>query len=285
MSMESVKAVERSQNVLCRKAQRNELARLKELWKVCFHDEDAAINHFFDRWSWEQCAHVVEAEGELVSMLMALPFTMTHADGTTADACYIYAFCTAPDQQSKGYGRRLLAWTQEQAKRAGYVATIMVPAEQSLFDFYQTVGYEPCITCVHRTMTQTAAGGVVPRRCSVAQYHAEREKWLSGLPHISYDAQTLTYQQSLCRASGADLYLVGDGIAAVEVYDNTLQVKELLTSDPQTAVSALLALLGAERAEVRFPALTSADATPFGVVHWLTPRAPWHAGWLAFAYD
>lgn len=272
---------------LCRPSRREEVSRLKELWKVCFEDEDAYIDHYFNQYYQPERALVLEAEGEADSMLLTFPFAMTMAEGTACPACYIYAFCTHPGEQGKGYGRRLLAYAEERARAAGCGAAVMVPGEESLFRFYQSLGYEASILCRKETLRQTGSGNYFPRPCSSEWYGQQREKWLMGLNHVSYPSEVLEYQHSLCRSSGGGFYELGDGIAAAEVDGDTVFIRELLAQAPEQAASALLMLLGGAKAEARFPVLPGQAGRRFGVVKWLEDgwRDKWQAGWLAFGFD
>jgi hypothetical protein len=85
------------------------------------------------------------------------------------------------------------------------------------------------------------------------------------------------------------MYLLGDGVATVEVDGDQLVIKELLTAQPEQAAAALMNLLGAERATVRFPVLPGESGVPFGVVKWFNDKMEniWDkkTGWLAFGFD
>ncbi len=263
-----------------------DVPRLKALWNACFGDEAAYIDHYFKAYYHPDRALVLEEESEVVSMLLTFPFYLASDCGETIPVRYVYAFCTDPAQQGKGYGRSLLKAAEEAASHDGFSAVVMVPGEQSLFDFYATLGYAPLFTGQEKTFTPTGGGNYFPRPCTAQKYAQLRERWLFGVPHVSYDMETLEYQRSLCRNTGGGFYELGDSAAAVEVDGDTLYLKELLTADPAQAASALLTMLGASTAESRFPVLPGETGRPFGVVKWLT-ESPFclHNGWLAFGFD
>jgi GNAT superfamily N-acetyltransferase len=276
--------------VLFRPSKREEIPRLKELWKVCFEDEEAYIDHCFECCYQPERVLVLEVMGRVVSMLMAFPYTMTAGDGSRCPAGYVYAFCTDPKERGKGYGRQLLACAERQLKAQGCQAVVMVPGEESLFQFYEALGYETACTMREETMLRNGnTGGILPCPCPSQIYGQQREKWLSGLCHVSYEVPELEYQRSLCRSSGGRMYLLGDGVATVEVDGDQLVIKELLTAQPEQAAAALMNLLGAERATVRFPVLPGESGVPFGVVKWFDDKMKniWDkkTGWLAFGFD
>ena len=260
--------------MICRTSVPTDVPRLRELWKTCFGDSDWYLDHFFHNAYRPERALVLEAEGAVVSMLLTFPETVVTAAGGTAPACYVYAFCTHPDSQGRGYGRTLLAWTEQRARAEGCAAALMVPGEESLFRFYRSLGYG--VTLFHREVAwpQNRLPITQPRLSplSPAEYAGERALWLAGTDRVDPTAETLVWQQSLCRCTGGDLYRLSDGVAAVEVWEDTAEVKELLCADPQSAAAAIAAALGAAQVRLYLPAgLEVGEKVPFAVLKWLKP--------------
>lgn len=282
---------------LCRPSRWEDVPQLKGLWKTCFGDDDTYIDHYFIAYYLPSRALVLTAEGQIATMLLTFPFTLTGANGDACSACYIYAFCTAPELQGRGYGRRLLAYAEEQAALAGCQAAIMVPGEGSLFTFYEQLGYETAFFCWEKTLSRGAAGPTLPRPCDLATYTTLREKWLTDQCHVTYPLPVLDYQRSLCRNSGGGFYALEDGVAAIELDENTLVIKELLASDLCHAASSLMSLFGLKTAVVRLPVQrelapstqAGGDIRRFGVIKWFSSDhgGRWDnaAGYLAFAFD
>ncbi len=272
---------------LCRPSRREEAPQLARLWKVCFGDTDDYIAHYFSAWYRPERALVLEDGGTICSMLLTFPNVLVTGEGRKRPSCYIYAFCTAPEARSRGYGRRLLAWAEEQAAQEGCHLAVMVPGEASLFAFYETLGYRTVFFHREQVFTRTGAADCTPIPCSGAAYAARREALLAGLPHMAYPPEVLDYQRSLCRRAGGDLFLWEDGLAAVETDGETLFCKELLTDRPQAAVNALLSRFGLNRAVVRTPA-GEGESKGFAVAKPLVPgwdEAAEPSGYLAFAFD
>ena len=264
--------------------------RLKTLWKVCFGDEDTYIGHFFAKGYVPGQGLVLETGGEIASMLLPFSQESVGPDGTAVPVWYVYAFCTHPDCRSRGFGQRLLAWTEERGTLLGKRGVVMVPGEESLFSFYRTLGYQTCFSTWEQVISrenQTALPQVAP--CTLEEYRQLRARRLQGRWWVRYPGRSGTWQEALCWDSGGGLYRVGDGVAAVERWGGEIAVKELLSRCPEQSAQALLAALGGERALVRAPG-PGAERKPFGVVKWLDPAARtwWQGGdggCLAFAYD
>lgn len=271
---------------MIRPARAEELPRLISLWRACFGDSEEEIRRCFRCFCPPGQALVLEERGVVCSMLLRLPVTIALADGTVSSADYVYAFCTDPSEQGRGYGRRLLAAEEELARSDGSAAVLMVPGEQSLFRFYGALGYAPTLLCREEKVT----GGVSSLSaapCSPEHYRREREFWLAGRNHVRYGPELLAYQAESCRLTGGGLYDLGCGVASAAIApDGTLLIQELLTCRRREAVSALLDALGAQTAKVRLPVSPGGEGRPYGVAKWLeeTP-AVWDCGWLAFGFE
>ena len=269
--------------------------QMKTLWKACFGDEDWYIDGFFAKGYTPGQGMVLEAEGRIASMLLTFSQEIVAPDRTGLPVWYVYAFCTHPDAQSRGFGRRLLAWTETQAAQQGKRGVVMVPGERSLFDFYGTLGYQTCFSTWEQIISRENPAAAPPQvtSCTLKDYQRLRAKWLQGSWWMRYPEESAAWQAQLCRESGGGLYRIGDGIAAAECWGGAVTVKELLSDCPVQAAQALLSVLGAEQALVRGPVPARAvegQRKPFGVVKWLDPaaRAWWQGeadGYLAFAFD
>ena len=278
-----------------RPARAGEEPRLKALWKACFGDEDAYIDRFFQKCCRPGQALVLEAGGTVWSMLLVFRQELTGPDGTVLPFWYVYAFCTHPEAQGRGYGRRLLAWTEARAREEGARGVAMVPGEQSLFDFYAALGYEPIFSVRQaRAKREPECPVYAVTPLALEDYQRLRADWLRCDHWVRYPEHSARWQEQLCADSGGGLYQIeGAGIAAVERSGGTVLVKELLTDAPRAAVQSLLAALEAGQAVVRAPVSSGIVAgrdRPFGVMKWLDDGArDWwdagSAGWLAFAFD
>lgn len=118
-----------SAGITLRRATPADAPRMQELWRRCFGDEQAYLDLCFDQGGAVSHGMLLEAEGVVQSMLLAFSQEMTLPEGDSVPMWYVYAFCTHPDGQSRGYGRTLLAWTEEEGRKAGAKAVVMVPGE------------------------------------------------------------------------------------------------------------------------------------------------------------
>ena len=74
-----------------RASRREEVPRLKELWKLAFGDEDSYIDFFFERLYTPERMVLLAEDGVPMTMLALLPMTFSNRDGEPARMSYIYA--------------------------------------------------------------------------------------------------------------------------------------------------------------------------------------------------
>lgn len=123
-------------------AEKGDFPVVRALWETCFPDEGGFNDYFFTHFYKEKYT-LLYLEGEtLVAMVQMLPYRMT-VGGLSREATYIYGACTDPAHRRKGYMARLLERSFELDREAGRIASVLIPAEKWLFDFYKPFGYEP----------------------------------------------------------------------------------------------------------------------------------------------
>lgn len=131
---------------MCKKirfATREDTAAIKSLWEICFPEDGSGFNPWYFENIWEPKETLLLLDdNHLSAMVQALPYALTIAD-KLEDVTYIYGACTAPDFRRKGYMRELLEYSFQWDIENGRIASILIPQEEWLFDFYQQFGYQP----------------------------------------------------------------------------------------------------------------------------------------------
>ncbi len=126
---------------MVRFANKEDLKTITGLWQSCFGDGEPYINNFLDNiFSGNNC-FVYQAEEGIVSFLFLLESPFVSGEQTVKGA-YIYAACTEKAHRGKGYMNSLMNYVAEYAAKNDYEILYLVPAENSLFDFYEKLGYE-----------------------------------------------------------------------------------------------------------------------------------------------
>jgi len=150
-------------SIAIRVAEPQDTPAVRQLWETCFPDP-SGFNAFFFREGYYVPAFtlLLEEEGTLCAMTQMLPchLRMTGGSGTPLEvaATYIYGACTAPAFRRRGYMAALLRYSFARDQQAGRAASLLIPAEPWLFDFYRPFGYESFFTIEQHTVTSDAGG-------------------------------------------------------------------------------------------------------------------------------
>ena len=158
---------------------------------------------------------------------------------------YLYAVAVYPEYRGRGLGAALSRACFEEGKRRGAAYRCTVPAEPSLFGWYERIlGLKPAL---YRQSTELAARAGLPARpIGPAEYAERRETLLGVFPHLRCTPEAMAYEAANCRSFGGDLFAVGDGIAAAYREDGIALVREALGPEPEEIAAAVGARLGCE---------------------------------------
>jgi ribosomal protein S18 acetylase RimI-like enzyme len=125
-----------------RLARAEDLKELKEVWKLCFGDEDSFIDFYFENRDWQKETAVLIQDGRAVSMLTMIPVDLIEKDCVKYRVSMLYAIATHPEFRKRGYADRLIEFSNEYLLSQQVFATLLVPAEEELFGFYRKLGYK-----------------------------------------------------------------------------------------------------------------------------------------------
>lgn len=287
-----------------RPAKPEELEREKELWKLCFGDDDAYIDYFYEKRPITDTLVLLE-DGVLWTMLALFPVEVVLPDGEKLKSAYIYALATHPDVRKKGFGRFILSYVDFYLKEQGMDCVTIEPAEAALHRFFSSAGFSECFALRKVEMMNYMAGkrteGDTMESVSPAEYRAIRERLLAGNLYVSYDEDVLDYQRGVVQNAGGGLYrLMVDGVegcaCAEFTAEETVGVKELIIPTPQMPRAAALLAdeLSAVRYHIRTPAfwdgLPGSYPQPFAMIKWYDPsrEKAWRdqsRGYMGLGFD
>ena len=239
---------------------------LRHLWQQAFGDSDTFLDGFFRTgFAPERCRCLVEADVPVAALYW---FDAEYAGSRFA---YMYAVATDPAFRGQGLCHRLMADTHNLLAQLGYAGTLLVPAGDSLRNFYAGIGYHPFSTV--REFSVLAAGPAIPlRKLSAEAYATLRRQYLPRAAVIQ-EGSTLDFLQTY-----GDFY-AGEHCILTAVADGShLFVPELL-GDPACA-PGILQTLHAATGSFRCPGSgkSFAMALPFSG----TPLPP---GYFGLALD
>ena len=117
--------------------ERGDREALRSLWKEAFGDSDDFLD-LFEREAYSpDRARTLLCDGELSA---ALYWFDCECEGEKV--AYLYAIATAKTQRGRGLCRALMEDTHAHLRELGYAAAILVPSSESLFGFYEKLGYK-----------------------------------------------------------------------------------------------------------------------------------------------
>ena len=152
---------------MIRFAEQRDLPAIYSLWETCFPDEGGFNGYFFSHLYEPQHTLLLMQENTLCAMLQMLPYTLS-VNGELREITYIYGVCTHPSHRRRGYAAELLERSFALDKEKNRAASILIPAEKWLFEFYRPFGYAETFYLSRRSLTRTAGEFELPRRLSDA---------------------------------------------------------------------------------------------------------------------
>lgn len=115
----------------------NDKKELSSLWQMTFLEDSQVIEHFFHNVFKDVITPVIKIDGEIASSLFLLPCSIGNYKGKC-----VYCAMTKYSHRGKGYMKELLDFSYDYCKENGFDFLFLVPAEESLFDYYSKCGFE-----------------------------------------------------------------------------------------------------------------------------------------------
>lgn len=118
-----------------------DIQNIKSLWLEAFGDSLHYIDSFISNIGNPSRCLIIEEDNSILSMTYLLPCQLTTRHGLR-NAFYIYAMCSSKKHQGKGHATILLNAAYEYAKEKNALAIVLVPASDTLAEFYSFRGYK-----------------------------------------------------------------------------------------------------------------------------------------------
>lgn len=284
---------------MIRLARDADLAELALLWQEAFGDTAEETAFYFQTRHRNEYLLLQEDDRGINGMLSMLPLELS-AGETRLSARYVFAVATRKERRGEGISTRLLEAAHGRAEEEGCAATLLVPAEPSLFEYYGKRGYQTAflldeISLTAQEIAMRAPSGQVSF-CSAPEYKALRDKAFAGSSlYAAWGQDALEYIKTGAEASGgAMIRLNGEGLQAAalcEARGNIMRVSELalVSGTWQRAMALIHQEINADAYQLRMQqgCLRPGATRPFGMIHWL--RKPLEISgsppYLAFAKD
>ncbi len=109
---------------------------LSSLWQMTFLEDSSVIENFFENVFDNTVTPVIRLNDEIVSSLFLLDCEIGNYKGKC-----VYCAMTKYAHRGKGYMKKLLDFSYDYCKENGFDFLFLVPAEESLFRYYETCGF------------------------------------------------------------------------------------------------------------------------------------------------
>ena len=122
-------------------ADKHHITELKSIWKICFGDSDKYIDLIFSKKFKPENTLVYLSQNKVVACLQMQEYNIRIYD-SIVPFYYQVGLCTLPEYRGKGYMGELIEKSFEILKQRNIPLSILVPAEDSLINYYNRFGFE-----------------------------------------------------------------------------------------------------------------------------------------------
>lgn len=113
---------------------------LVEMWKICFWDTDEYIDLIFSNKYKNKNTLIYFQENKAVACLQMQPYSI-RMYSEVIPFYYLVGLCTLPEYRNKGYMGKLINEAFEVMKSRDVPLSILVPAEDWLYGYYEKFGF------------------------------------------------------------------------------------------------------------------------------------------------
>lgn len=117
-------------------AEKNDKTQLEKMWQSIFLEEPQVVEEFFENIYDTTVTPVIKVGDEIVSSLFLLDCKI----GDYKGKC-VYCAMTKYAHRGKGYMKKLLDFSYDFCNENNFDFLFLVPAEESLFRYYETCGF------------------------------------------------------------------------------------------------------------------------------------------------
>ena len=249
---------------------------LNDLWQQAFGDGPEFSNFVFDKFAGFDHTYVEDQGGQIAASACAVPVTLGARRGF-----YLYGLNTRAELRGKGIMRTLMQTLEQQLVSDGAAFTVLVPANEPLFGFYEKLGYETLIT--HRIVKKEVKPNLWVKAdfdtLTAPRLAAAREQFLPR-PYVAFAAQPHAAMVQNLYTSGATTVQTEQGYGIFFVQRDTMMFRELAAESNFAATQILEAARqksGCFEAMLELPRfgelfLGEGEQRPYGILKWLSDK-------------
>jgi ribosomal protein S18 acetylase RimI-like enzyme len=186
---------------------------LRSIWKDVFHDSDGAIDLFFRNTYSKHSALIYRSGGTIGSMIFFPEYDFKHGS-YWSKLGYLCGAATLPEYRNKGIMGQLMARSFEIMKARGYEYASLIPASDSLYNYYERFGFSDFF---YRKKYSVGRADLLPGHLYFLTEEANLDKIfktysdaVSGLPSV------VVHSRKSYATAIADIYLSGGEVLTSE---------------------------------------------------------------------
>ena len=257
---------------MIRSAFKEDIADIKQIWSVCFA-EDERYNEFFFKYEYEHNNTLVYIkDNKIVATLQRLPYLLEGVGYEPIKLTYIYGTATLPEFRRQGIMAEMIEKSCELDKANGIEGTMLIPANKNLFNYYKKLGFEDAFYISKDQYNFVE--NCIPIREATKDDIPEMLRFYSSLkmPHVQRRANYFRNQIIMFNDLGGNVYICDHGYAFV-TDDDELTCAEMVLDDPAYESSFCCAIMK-ERNRLMMRLAKPGPDRPLGVMRWHKEHKP-----------
>ncbi len=211
-------------------SEEKDISELKNIWKICFGDEDAYIDLFLTELYKPLNTIVAIEDGKVVGSLYMLPAKLLDKP-----FMYGYAIGVLPEYRGRSICEKMLNFVEKLSKENDFLFGLH-PANEKLFEFYKRIG----LNDMYSLKIVDGSGFDRHEECKIEditpkEYFSLREKHFGNF--VSWSENLIEYMFLESKLSGRffkKVILHGkEKIISGRLYDKTVIISETTMSDEE----------------------------------------------------
>lgn len=221
---------------MIRISDKSDINGIINLWKEAFGDSEREIMFFLDNRYKPENTLVVEESGKIASMLFLLEGEMK-INNVCYPSYYLYAACTLKEFRGRGFMASLLSFAKETALKRNVDFICLLPAEDSLYKFYENHGYKAVFRKKVYTLTRdnTVDNSNISTD-SFSDIEEIRNKAFNNINMFKWDNESLKFAFEHNKFYGGQALINREGYALYNISERQICVKEFAFTDNIDAV-------------------------------------------------
>ncbi len=254
-------------------------AQVRKLWECCFNDTPEFTDLYFSKRYTDERNIVIEKENKVVSALQLLPYPLTFYN-STLQSWYISGAATFPEYRNQGVMKDLISSSFYRMQQNGIPISILIPADEWLFSYYEKSGYATVFYSDTKTIKKSDFSYASSNLYKIKQhteYSREVQHYLnrklkekrSAILHPEEDLQVILADLSLVDGrvitleKGSEI----EGLAILWKKKNRIYINELLTDSEEIEKELFYYLFTKDIDEIhRTQASTQEEGKPLGML-------------------